>query len=160
MSPVTMAGIRTTGVATFKGVVLGILYLCAQVQAASYPPVSTDCTDASSRSASWEIRNFTFDANSKLYFGPGNAGKVSFSIKNSANGYAFDCLQGNSRAGRVPNRFMREGKLWYGCNVYCYGAQGRSLEDNPPLATSFSFDVTTRALSVSQTWSCGNSNAS
>ena len=150
-----MANVRAP-MAALKWLMLAALYLCAQGQSTSYPPLSTVCTDSASRSASWEIRNFTFDTNSKLYFGPGTAGRASFSIKNSANAYAFDCLQGDSRTGRAPNHFIRDGKVWYGCNVYCYGAQGVPLEDNPPLATSFSFDIETRALSVSQGWSCGN----
>ncbi len=126
----------------------------------AFPPVSTDCTDASSKSASWVIRNFTVDEDTKFDFGPGTAGKVSFSIKNTANGYAFNCLQGDGSTGRVTNRYLVDGKVWYSCNVYCKGARGEPDEDDPPLDTAFHFDIKTKALSFSQTWGCSSSNKS
>ncbi len=144
--------------AALKWAALCLLQLAAQASAAKYPPVSTNCTSASSQSVSWEVGNFTFDSNAKLYYGPGTAGKVTFSIKNTANGYAFDCLQGGN-SGRSSNQWIQDGRVWYGCNVYCYGSQGRSGEGNPPLYTAFSFDTGTKALSVRQVWSCGASGA-
>ncbi len=121
----------------------------------SFPPVSTDCTEASSKAVSWAVRNFTVDTDTKFDYGPGTAGKVSFSIKNSANGYAFSCLQGDGATGRLANRRLVGGKVWYSCNVFCKGARGAPDEDDPPLDTSFHFDLETKALSINQTWGCG-----
>ena len=128
---------------------------------AAFPQPSTNCTESGSRSASWEIRNFTFDTDTKYYYGPGTAGKVSFSIKNSANGYQFNCLQGNGQDVRAPNHYVQDGKLWYSCNTYCHGAEWYyPQEDNPPLDTSFHYDVVTKMLSVQQQWTCGSGNSS
>ncbi len=137
-------------------VVLSLLPLASYGQ---FPRVSTNCTDASSRSVSWEIHNFTFDTATRFSYGPGTAGRASFSIKNTANGYAFDCLQGDgANTGRVPNHILQGGKVWYSCNVYCNGARDQPDEANPPLDTSFSFDVANKSLSIRQLWSCGNTN--
>ena len=125
------------------------------VLGANYPAVSTNCTADASKAASWTLRNFTFDTDTSRDYGVGTAGKVSFSIKNSANGYEFECLQGDGSTGRVANRKVVAGKVWYSCNVFCPGARGLPKEDNPPLATSFHFDPKTKALSVNQTWECG-----
>ncbi len=124
---------------------------------ASYPPASTACTQASANSTSWEIRNFVVDTNSKLYYGQGTVGKASFSIKNSANGYEFNCTQGSGPAVQSPNFSVKSDKVWYSCNAYCYPA-----EVNPPLDTEFNFDIDTKTLSVRQKWSCagGSSNTS
>ncbi len=122
----------------------------------SFPLASTNCTAASSEAASWLVRNFTFDTDTKYDFGQGTAGKVSFSIKNSANGYAFNCLQGDGSTGRIANRYVVDGKVWYSCNVFCKGARGIPDEADPPLLTSFHFDVKSKALSISQSWGCSN----
>ena len=71
---------------------------------------------------------------------------------------ALVLLQGGN-SGRTPNHWIQDGRVWYGCNVYCFGSQGRSNGDNPPLWTAFSFDAGTKALSVRQVWSCGESGA-
>jgi len=126
---------------------------------AAFPPASLNCTEATSKAASWVIKDFAFDTDTNYDYGAGTAGKVSFSIKNTANGYEFNCLQGDGRTGRVVNRKVVGGKVWYSCNVFCPGARGLPKEDNPPLATSFHFDVKTKALSVNQTWSCGPAGA-
>ena len=125
-----------------------------------FSPVSTNCTESASKSVSWAIHNFTLDTDTEYDFGLGTAGKVSFSIKNSANEYTFDCLQGDGSTGRAPNRFLVGRKVWYSCNVYCQGARDEPEEDNPPLSTSFHFDMSTKALSISQTWSCSGWNKS
>ena len=124
---------------------------------AAFPAASKTCS--STDSTSWEIKKFTVDTNSKFFYGNGTVGKASFTIKNTANGYEFNCLQGDGRTGRVVNRKVVGGKVWYSCNVFCPGARGLPKEDNPPLATSFHFDVKTKALSVNQTWSCGPAGA-
>jgi len=124
--------------------------------ASAFPPASTNCTEAASKAASWEIRNFTFDTDTRYYYGPGTAGKVSFSIKNSANGYEFNCLQGNGQTARTPNHFLDDGKVWYSCNVYCQGSQFFGGEDNPALNTTFHFDVDSKELRINQAWTCGD----
>jgi len=144
----------------------GLVYLLPLIPGACavvFPPASTNCTEGASRSVSWEIGNFTYDTDTKFNYGPGTAGKVSFTIKNSANGYEFACLQGNGETGRDPNFELRDGKIWYSCNVYCHGAvdsPGETVEDDPPLDTSFYFDLEAKALSISQDWSCQAANAS
>ncbi|KAH8897806.1 hypothetical protein GQ53DRAFT_818071 [Thozetella sp. PMI_491] len=121
---------------------------------AGYPPASTTCA-RSANSTGWSIRNFTFDTNLKLYYGEGTAGKVSFSIKNLDNGYEFDCAQGNAQGGHTPNFSLKDGKVWYSCNSYCYGS-----ETNPPLDTEFNFNINTKMLSLSQKWTCAGQNMS
>jgi hypothetical protein len=92
-----------------------------------------------------------------MSYGPGTAGTVSFSIKNSANGYEFQCLQGNRQRARQANHFLHKGKLWYSCNTFCFGAEWYyPPEDNPPLNTTFHYDVDTKTLSIDQKWSCGS----
>jgi len=142
--------------------VLGLVLFTAPVlsQSVSYSAASTDCTDANSKTASWEIRNFTFNSDTKLNYGVGNAKKVTFTVKNSANGYSFQCLQGNENHGRAPNHWLEGGKLWYGCSAYCNGAQGLTLEPQPALDTKFSFDPATKVLSFGQTWTCGSGTQS
>ncbi len=120
-----------------------------------FPPAGTNCTAVSSKSASWVIRNFTADTDTEYDFGPGTAGKVSFSIKNTANGYDFNCLQGDGSTGRTSNRYLIDGKVWYSCNVFCKGGRGVPDEDDPPLDTSFHFDMKTKVLDITQTWGCG-----
>jgi hypothetical protein len=134
------------------------LLLATNGLAASYPPASTDCTDEASKTASWEVKNFAFDSNSKFDYGPGTAGKVSFSIKNSANGYSFDCVQGSGQNTRMTNLFKKGSRVWYSCNTYCKGAQGTAdTEGTPPLQTHFSFDLGTKSLSIEQGWTCAKS---
>ena len=125
-----------------------------------FPPVSTNCTESASKSVSWRIQNFTLDTDTEYDYGPGTVGKVSFSIQNTANGYAFDCLQGDGSTGRAPNQRLVDGNVWYSCNVYCQGARDEPDEDDPPLRTSFHFDMGTKSLSISQTWSCSGWNRS
>jgi len=143
-----MAGLRTLSVLLLAGSGLS--------QPATYPVASTDCTDASSKAVSWEIRNFSFNSDTKLNYGIGNAKKVTFTVKNSANGYTFECLQGNENHGRAPNHWLEGGKLWYGCSAYCNGAMGFTPEPQPALDTKFSFDPSTKSLSLSQAWKCGS----
>ena len=127
------------------------------IRAEAFPAPNVNCTESGSRSASWEIRNFTFDTDTNFYYGPGTAGRVSFSIKNSANKYQFNCLQGNGQDIRAPNHFVRDDKLWYSCNTYCHGAEWYyPQEDNPPLETSFNYDAASRILSIQQQWTCAS----
>ncbi len=129
----------------------------AAAAGASSPAVGTNCTAASSKAASWLVRNFTADTNTKFDFGPGTAGKVSFSIENTANGYAFNCLQGDgATTGRLPNRAVVAGQVWYSCNVFCKGARDTPDENDPPLQTSFHFDAKTKELALKQSWACGS----
>ncbi|KAL1864491.1 hypothetical protein VTK73DRAFT_5862 [Phialemonium thermophilum] len=121
-------------------------------------PVSTNCTAASSLAASWVVRNFTADTDTKFDFGPGTAGRVSFSITNTANGYNFTCLQGDGATGRAPNHYVVDGKVWYSCNVYCKGAEGEAAEEDPLLPTSFHFDAQDKSLSITQSWPCRSGN--
>lgn len=123
-------------------------------------PASINCTDAASKSVSWAIKNFTVDTDTEYDFGPGTLGKATFTIANTADNYEFNCLQGDGSTGRVPNRRVIDGKVWYSCNVYCKGARGVPEEDDPSLSTSFHFDMGAKALSISQTWSCGSGNTS
>ncbi len=116
---------------------------------AAYPAASSACS--AGNATSWEIKNFAVDTTSKYYYGLGTIGKASFSIKNSANGYEFTCTQGSGQSVPSPNFSVKDGKVWYSCNAYCYGP-----ETNPPLDTSFSFDIGAKALSVSQKWSCAS----
>jgi hypothetical protein len=113
---------------------------------ATYPAPSLACSNTN---ASWEVKNFAVDTKSKFYYGQGTVGKASFSIKNLANGYEFACTQGSGRDVSTPNFSLKDGKVWYSCNDYCHGS-----ETNPPLDTSFSFDVASKSLSVAQKWSC------
>ena len=136
--------------------VFGLLGPASGTSFALYP--GTNCTEASSRSADWIIRNFTVDTDTKFDFGPGTLGKVSFSIENTANGYSFNCLQGNGITGRSPNHYLSQGKVWYSCNVYCKGARGVPTENDPPLDTSLHFDLKSKALAIRQTWGCGGGN--
>ena len=115
----------------------------------SYPPVSTSCVATQGNTTEWVIQNLTVDTNSKLYYGRGTVGKISFSVKNSANGYEFNCTQGSGRGVHAPNFSLRDGRVWYSCNQYCFGP-----DVNPPLDTSFSFDIDTKTLNLSQKWSC------
>jgi len=138
-------------------VTLAVLPLAAY--GAVFAPVSTDCTETSSKAASWVIGNFTVDTNTKFDYGPGTLGKASFSILNTANGYAFSCLQGDGATNKTPNRHLVDGKVWYSCNVYCKAAQGQPAQDDPPLDTSFHFDAKSKSLSISQTWGCGANKA-
>ncbi len=85
---------------------------------------------------------------------------MSFSIKNSANGYQFDCLQGDTQKKRSPNHALVGDKVFYSCNVYCYGAVQATLEENPPLNTSFHFDTDSKELNIIQEWTCGGSKNS
>src|SRR4051794_17030474 len=79
---------------TMAGLVaLALLPLAAY--GAAFPPVSTNCTEAASKAASWTVRGFTFDTDTRFDYGVGTAGKASFSILNSANGYDFKCVQGD-----------------------------------------------------------------
>ncbi len=121
---------------------------------AAYPPANTTCAPASVNSTSWLIRDFAFDTQSKFYYGQGTAGKVSFSIKNSANGYEFTCAQGSGGGVPNPNFSLKNGKVWYSCNAYCHGP-----DVNPPLDTSFNFDIDTKTLNVNQKWACAGRNA-
>ncbi len=123
-------------------------------------PVNATCTGGSPKAASWVIQDFAADTQTKFDFGPGTVGKVSFAITNKVNGYSFNCLQGDGDTGRVANRYVVDGKVWYNCNVYCKGAKGQPNESDPLLDTSFHFDVKTKALSISQTWGCGAGNSS
>lgn len=151
-----MAGISVSRPSLF-GLSLNLALLLSLTPGsyASYPPANTNCTATSVNSTSWEIRNFAFDTKLKLYYGQGTAGKVSFSIKNSANGYEFNCTQGNGPDVSSPNFSLKDGKVWYKCGSYCYGG-----DVNPPLDTSFNFDIDTKKLSVSQKWTCAGRNAS
>ncbi|KAH8881916.1 hypothetical protein GQ53DRAFT_832046 [Thozetella sp. PMI_491] len=136
--------------------ILAVSLLPVLVHSTPYtPPLGINCTEISSKSASWIIRNFTVDTDTKFDFGPGTLGKVSFSIGNTANGYSFNCLQGSGATGRSPNHYLADGKVWYSCNVYCKGARGQPSEDDPPLDTSIHFEMKSKALSIRQTWSCG-----
>ncbi len=139
-----------------KLVALALLPLAAY-GATPYPPASTNCTEASSKAVNWVIRNLTVNTETRFDFGPGTAGKVSFSVKNTANGYTFDCSQGERVAGQSPNHYLVDGKVWYGCSTFCKGARGEPDRDDPPLDTSFHIDVKDKALSISQTWGCGGS---
>ena len=130
-----------------------ILTFLASGVLAAYPSPASTCSSTSA--TSWEIKNFAVDTNSKFYYGKGTIGKASFSIKNLVNGYEFSCTQGSGRDVASPNFSLQDNKVWYSCNAYCYGP-----ETNPPLDTSFSFDIDAKSLSVSQKWSCaGNSSA-
>ena len=143
-------------VPTLRSIGLGAAFLATINTGvlASYPAPSSACSSASS--TIWEIKNFTVDTNSKFYYGLGTVGKASFLIKNSANGYEFACTQGSGRDIPSPNFSVKDGKVWYSCNAYCYG-----LDTNPPLDTSFSFDMESKMLSVNQKWSCtGNGSSS
>jgi len=148
--------ILSTTMAAVLGISVLLLAVPGLAQSVSYGAASIDCTDADSRAATWEIRNFTFNSDTKLNYGVGNAKKVSFTIKNSANGYSFDCLQGNENHGRAPNHWPDGSRLWYGCSAYCNGAQGLAPEPQPALVTKFSFDPASKSLSLSQAWSCGS----
>ncbi len=133
-----------------------LLFFLARTGTAQFPPASTNCS--ATAAAGWEVSNFTFDTDTRVSYGPGTAGTVSFSIRNVANGYQFDCLQGEAQRKRLANHVVVDGKLWYSCNVYCYGTTRDPWEYNPPLNTSFHFDVDTKQLSVTQDWACAGKN--
>jgi len=117
----------------------------------SYPPPSLRCS--SRNSTSWVIKNFAVNTNSQYFYGNGTIGEASFSIKNTANGYEFNCTQGSGRGISTPNFELKgDGKVWYTCGGFCHGIE--EIEPNPPLDTSFSFDMDSKTLSVSQRWSC------
>src|SRR3569833_2846133 len=111
-------------------------------QGSTVTPVSTNCTEATSKDASWVIKNFTIETQTKFDYGPGTAGKVSFTLQNTDIGYSFNCLQGDVPTGRTPNHYLVDGKVWYSCYIYCNGARdtGPILED-PALDTSFHFNM-------------------
>jgi hypothetical protein len=137
-----------------KMAALALLPMAVYGAGNAFAPASTNCTEAASKAASWTIKGFTYDSDTKFDWGPGTAGKVSFSIKNSANGYEFQCLQGDGTTGRLANRFMKDGIVWYSCNVFCKGAPEVPVEDDPALQTSFHFDAKSKELSISQAWAC------
>ena len=128
---------------------------------AAFPAASKTCS--STDSTSWEIKKFTVDTNSKFFYGNGTVGKASFTIKNTANGYEFACDQGSARGVRelgiitskgAPNfELGDDGKVWYTCGEFCYGP-----DTNPPLDTSFSFDMGSKTLRINQKWSCAGGN--
>lgn len=127
----------------------------ASCSLALYPPVNTNCSVAPEKSVSWDIRNFTVDTDTRFNYGPGTLGKATFLIKNTANGYQFKCEQGSGKTSRSPNQWLQNGQVWYGCNVFCFGAEHYPEED-PPLDTSFHFDLDSKALTVNQSWVCGD----
>jgi len=130
-------------------------------QGSTVTPVSTNCTEATSKDASWVIKNFTIDTQTKFDYGPGTAGKVSFSIQNTVNGYSFNCLQGDGPTGRTPNHYLVDGKVWYSCNIFCNGARDTGpIREDPALETSFHFNMSTKALTINQTWGCGSTGSS
>jgi len=131
----------------------------SRVHAARYPLPNNICVGTSQwNSTGWEIENFNVSTDSKFWYGTGTLGFASFNIKNTANGYAFDCIQGNSQTVRTPNFVVENGKVWYSCNVLCIGSDGNPPEDNPPLETAFHFDYESKELSVRQNWTCGHTN--
>src|ERR1700761_4987463 len=130
-----MAGLLLPKLNCF-GLSLTLVFLLSLTQGShvSYPPAGTTCADLPLNKTGWEIRGFKFDTNSKLYYGQGTAGQTSFSVKNTANGYEFNCTQGSGQKVPDPNFSVRNGKVWYSCNSYC-----RDGDINPPLDTSFNF---------------------
>ncbi len=145
---------RPSGLSSTVMAAAGLLLLARASSAASYPPASTNCAAAPANATSWEIRNFTVDTDSNLYYGPGTLGRASFSIKNSANGYEFSCTQGSGLSVDLPNLAVKNGSVWYSCAAYCY-----PLSVSPPLDTQFHFDLDNKTLSVRQKWSCASGSA-
>ena len=157
-----MANLETSKIRSLRKplVWITLLSLVSGIAGQSMHVRETSCTVEASKSATWEIRNFTFDTNTRYSYGPGTAGKVSFDIKNTANGVAFSCIQGDDQKNHSSNHVLTNGKLWYNCGTYCYGAPRtrRVDEEEPPLDTSFHFDVKSKELSVNQKWTCGSNN--
>ncbi|KAK0639706.1 hypothetical protein B0T16DRAFT_463350 [Cercophora newfieldiana] len=117
---------------------------------------SLNCS--STNSTSWEIRGFHVEKASRYFYGMGTVGRAKFWITNTANGYRDLCEQGSTDTGLLyphPGNFglKSDGKVWYTCGEFCQLA-----EHNPPLETSFHFDVVSKSLSVSQRWSCAMNN--
>ena len=127
------------------------------------PPLANlACSERSRASPSWEILNFTFDSDSRYSFDPGTAGRMQIGIRNTANGFTLNCLNGaNLEFPAVADGFsyLEDGNVWYTCYTLCTDVWYRKeFEWNYPplLKTSFHFDVEGEVLSVRQLWYCND----